>query len=1315
MKMRSSLCLLLAVTALSFCLPLSAQTSTSVSRIAGPIDESNLVTLRGNVAPFVTPLLDRGPAPVSTPTGRVLLLLQRGATQQEALKEYLSDVQNPSSPAFHKWLTPAQYGARFGVSDTDVSAVESWLQGHGFKIEGVPAARNVIEFSGSFAQIESAFHTSMHLFSVNGRNVFANVQDPQIPAALAPVVAGIGPLNSFHPLPPLKMGPQGQYDATTHSIQPALTLSSRGTPYLYIDPADAATIYDTPNSVLNANYSSGASYDGSGVNIGIAGVSDLTVNDVQNYRTGFLGETTSSVNLPTVVVDGNDPGLVSGWGLEALLDNEVAGGLAPKAKIYFYTSADTDLASGMFNAIFRALGDNVISILSLSVEACEGGLGSTGNAIIQEGSEQAAAQGITVVVAAGDNGSAACDNFDTATSATGGFAVNGYASSPYVVAVGGTDFDGLPAAFATYVNTTTGTAPYYRTALKYIPENPWNDSTSVNTTYSANVANTASGSTNIVAGSGGQSTVYSKPPFQGAFTPNDNTRDLPDVALFAGAGGYQASWVLCSDPTTDGSTQTYTECQNTNGIFTNGTYFEGVGGTSAAAPAFAGMMALVAEAHGSPSDNYRLGQVDNTLYQLVIHDYSTVFHDITIGNNAVYCATGSPNCGSNNFMMGYNAGNAYDMASGLGSVDAGALVNNWTSVSLGSTSTTLQLNGSTASYSGVHGANVTFNVGVTPATAAGFAAIVDSANYNSGVPVLGPLNNGQIPVAISSGAGTVTYNGLPGGQYTVYARYGGDTADAASSSTAINVNISPEASTTTLTVNGYDPQTSAPLSGTSFPYGSVIVNDAQITGTAEGATTQGVATGTVTFLNGSTVVGQAAVSSSDEASYPPLSSAYTAFAPGSYSMTAKYLGDPSFDASTSNVAPFTVTKATTSVTAGANPAAVTAGGSTTITVTVSTPLNAGVAPTGTVALKLGSGTLTTISNLAVSYQKTGSTVYDVLTGTGTVQASQLAAGSNTIEADYSGDTNYGSNSATVTVTAPTSTPAISMTNSGNIAVNAGATSGNTSTITVTPAGGFTGAVNLSCVVTTSLSNPTSPATCSVPASVTISGTTAATAALTVGTTSTTTSGTYTVVVTGTDAATGTVTSNTTVTVTVSASANPAIALTNSGNITVAPGATSGNTSTITVTPSGGFTGAVNLSCAVTTSITNPFDAPTCSVPASVTISGTTAATATLTVTTTAATSGALTKPLDRFFLGGGATLAMLFLFGMPGRRKPWRGMFALVAILLVGGAIGCGGKSGTGTTGSKGTTAGAYTVTVTGKDAATGQITSSTPVTLTVN
>ncbi len=1530
--------------ALGTCAPHTpAQTGLTPApvRVLGSIDETELVTLKGNIHPLARAPFDRGAAPGSMPTNRIRLVLRRSSEQQRELTQYLSDLQNPASPAYHKWLTPEQFGTAFGVSQLDLLQVQSWLQSHGFEIEKIPAARNVIEFSGTFDQVQSAFHTSIHTFIVNGETHLANLNDPQIPAALAPVIAGVGPLNDFHAKPMLVRGPNGRFDPSTGRIVPELTLSSNNTLYLFVDPADAAIIYDTPNSLLNPAYS-GTTYDGTGVVIGIAGVSDLFTADVANYRMAFLGEASGSVNLPTVVVDGNDPGL-TGAGTEALLDTEVAGGIAPKARTYFYTSADTDLSSGLLNAIFRALDDNTVSILSVSFSSCEAALGTSGNQVILEAAEQAAAQGITLTVSAGDNGSAGCDDFDTEAHATGSFAVNGFASTPYTIAVGGTDFDVLSTAFASYVNnTTSGAPPYYATALKYIPEKPWNDSTSVNTTYSNNVAQkNSNGEGNIVAGSGGISTVYAKPAFQSSLTPNDGARDLPDVSLLAGNGMYSATWVLCSDNVTDGVTsQAYTECLTTGGQFTSNTYFGGVGGTSASAPAFAGMLALVAQAHGSASDNYRLGQADNILYQLAQSKYSTIFHDITTGNNSVACASGSPHCGSNLFLTGYNAGTGYDLASGLGSVNAAAMVTNWTSVPLASTSTSLNINGFTTAYSGVHGQSLTFGVSVSPATATGVAGIVDNVGETAGGTASGPQNHGQIAVPLISGSGSISYNGLPGGSYTVWARYGGDTANASSTSTPpISVSISAEPSTTTLTVNAYDPLTGNAISTSNTPYGSYVFADAAITGTAEGSKTQGVASGTVQFLNGGTALGSSAVSSGNEASWPPLNS--TAVPGGSYNLTAKYSGDASYDPSTSSSVAFTVVPEATKVTPYVHQYILGSSDSTGVEFYLQAAPNFGVSPTGAVTVAANGSTLDTFSLFMAG---DFSEYLDA-----TIQASQLVSGANTVTATYSGDSNYATSSTsfsmyvtsggvtigpianmsvspgntayapvtlaptggfigsvntsctvasaannsvtcaaqpdyylggagpisgmitaaatssasagsynatltvsngsltkvlstasfTITVAAAAAAPSFAIFSNGNLDIGPGATSGNTSSVTIIPSGGLTGQLNLTCAVTTTMANPVAPPACSVPASVTITTAQAVIVPVSVTSSTTTTTGEYTFSVTATAASSSSVTGSSTAalivtsspafalasassvsyppgattgntttvtatpfngyggtvnlactevalttvsgsastypecmvpssifvggatptsfTLTASATGNPypvpgiylftltgydsvsasltsqtaiqltfgapnaALALSNNGNITVAPGATTGNTSRITITPSGGFTGAVNLSCQVSTSMSSYSDLPTCSIPASATISGTTAATALLTVYTTAATSGALVPGPGYLRFGGLTTvLAVVFFLGVSSKRRKWMRVVGAIVVALSIGALGCGGGGGTGaggggSGGNSGTTAGAYSVTVTGTDEATGKITAQTTVALSVN
>ena len=1324
-----TLTVLLAPGALATCLfglsvavgpaPAEAQdSSTGVrSRITESIDDSRRITLTGNVHPLALTGFDRGEASASTPTGRMRLLLKRSATQQQGLEQYLSDTQNPHSPNHYKWMTPAQFGSAFGVSDADLKTLQDWLQGYGFKIEKVPQARNVLEFSGDFGQLKSAFHTAIHTIEINGsERHFANLTDPQIPAALQSVIAGIAALNDFRPVSQAKMGATGHYNPATKTIQPDFTLfGNGGTPYLYVDPADAATIYDTPNAALNANYK-GTTYDGTGVNIGIVGDSNFTMQAVINYRLLFLNETTANVNAPTVVVDGEDP-LLNGDEPEALLDNEVAGGIAPKAKLYFYTSADSNLQSGLFNAIFRALDDNTVSILNMSFGACEAALGTTENQVLLEVMEQAAAQGISVTVSSGDNGSAACDS-DALPSASNGLQVSGFASPPYAIAVGGTDFDALQGNFTTYVTDavggklTSGSAPYYGTALSYIPEEPWNDSTSSNGDLAFNQPFVGSqGSTDIIAGSGGVSSCvtstqsgdtitcqggYAKPAFQTQLTPSDGARDIPDVAFLAANGLYGAVWVVCAPG----------NCETVNGQLTSSSSFSGYGGTSAAAPAFAGMLALVEQKVGT-----RLGQANTVLYQLAASQYATVFHDVTTGNNSVVCTTGSPNCASNGFLTGYNAGTGYDLASGLGSVDATQLVNQWNSVTLATTKTALTINGSAAPLSAVHGANLTFQVGIAPSTALGVAAIVDNADETTA----GPQNNGQIAIPLKSGAGSAQYNGLPGGSYSVYARYGGDTLDAASTSTPIQVTISPEASTTALMVNAYtgaynSSGVNLPIpSLSSVPYGSYIFANAQILGKAEGTATQGIATGSVSLAdNGTSLASGLNISSSDLAVYQsPSASTPAVFSIGTHSLVATYTGDPSYQQSTSTPVSLTVVKGGTSVVVYPNTASISSLQSDQVQVVVQTS-SLGAYPTGTITLTSNGTTLATLTG----FQKSSFNGADAVFGTVTLSGNALAAGVNTITATYSGDANYIGAVGNSNITVAEASFALS--SAGSINIAAGATTGNTSQITVAPSNGFVGLVNLSCAVTSAPPSASSPVTCALPATINLTGTASASAMLTVTTATSTTSGSYTVTVKGTDATTGKISATTTVGVIVTGGlSNASFALTNSGPLSFAAGATTGNTATVTATPSNGFTGIVNLSCAVTTSITNPNDPPSCSVPTTLTVSGSAAATATVSVKTTAPTTAALGNTA-RLGLPGAALAAMLLL-GIPAKRRRRMGLYLVLALIGTVTAIGCGGSHTTTPVGQPGTTAGAYTVTVSGTDAATGKIVQTTTITVNVN
>ena len=962
-----------------------------VNRITQPINPDVRVTLQHNVHPLAQARYDQGAAPGSMATGRIMLVLKRSDAQENALRQYLGDLQNPNSPNYRKWITPAQLGKQYGISDTDLTAVTAWLQSQGFTVDTIPQARNVIEFSGNVAQIQQAFNTSIHKYVINGETHFANSTDPQIPAALAPLVAGVAQLNDFRPKRGAVVSAKGHFDTDSKRMKPDLTLTcasagcsfaSSGGNVLFTDAADAATIYDTPNSALNPKYS-GTTYDGSGVTIGIASDSNITPQDVALYRAAFLPSSYSS-NQPKIIIDGNDPG-VNGDAIEALLDLEVSGGIAPGANVNLYTSADTDLQAGLFLAIYRALNDNNVSILNVSFGLCEAAEGASGNAQILNAWEQAAAQGISVTVSTGDSGSAGCDDSTAVPAiASNGLAVSGLASTPYNIAVGGTDFDVLANSFSTYVSSSNAASSYYRTALSYIPESPWNDSpVSNNGGYTTNTPfKDSSGNMNISAGGGGISSTavcsialdqngncdgvlgpYSQPPFQTgvANSVSSSARALPDVSLLAADGAYGALWAICSDNVANGSATTQTDCEQTGGTFTSGTSITGVGGSSAAAPTFAGMLALISQSQGGA----RLGQANNVLYNLYANPAVNVangpFHDVTTGNNSVVCVTTptlSPDCGSNGFLKGYNAGAGYDAATGLGSVDVAQLIANWSKAVFTKTTTTLAISGGTNVQ---HGTALTLTATVGPSTASGDVSFIN----NSGLE-----NNGALPgefATLSNGTASLKTGDLPGGTYNLYAYYGGDVKNAASQSTnTVQVTITPESSKLAIGATMIDPLSGNTMCddvtgsagtcvGQSLPYGLATSLSGQVQGNSGSAT---VATGNIVFSDsgGSLPNSTVAISSNGLASYNNYVNQNQSFSVASHGLTATYSGDPSYSGSNSGSAyAFKVIQGQTQVVLTASQSGT--------TVTLQAQINTdsiGLAPTGTMTFKNGSTTLGTV-------------------------------------------------------------------------------------------------------------------------------------------------------------------------------------------------------------------------------------------------------------------------------------------------------------------------------------------------------------------
>ncbi len=1190
---------------------LSGTVSPVPNRVRGRVT-GEVTTLKGQTRRLGPSAVDLGQAPATLATGRMVLWLRRSADQQARVGQYLSQAQNPASPVYRHWMNPAAYGAAYGISDHDLAAVVQWLQSSGLKVEGVSAARNAVIFSGTTGSVGAAFHTSIHRYTVGGRQHLANVGDPQVPAALAPVIAGVSPMNDFRAHPLHVLGKTAHYDSASHHLQPSMNGGDAANGYdLFVTPADASILYDTPNRDFNP--SAKQTLDGTGVTIGILGYSALAMADVQNYRTAFL-PAAAAANLPTPILDGaTDPGVLNGGDAEeALLDVEMAGGLAPSAAIDYYYAASTELSDGLVLAGLRALEDNKVSILSVSYGACEADLGVGGNLAWSELWQQAAAQGITVTVSTGDSGSAACDG-DTVnkpSAASLGLSVNGIASTPYNVAVGGTDFYALSGNFSTYVNTSnSGSYPYYATALSYIPENPWNDSSNDVGNFSNNspVYNGV-GETNITGGGGGLSSKavcsgninadgscsqslsgYSQPAFQNGFEGLDPVRAVPDVSLLAANGFYGAIWVFCSDSTVDEQGGLYTDCRtDSSGHLLDGAQVGLVGGTSASAPAFAGMLAMVAQSqHGA-----RLGQADTVLYNLAQDynpspstpgKYQQAFHDITAGNNSVYCNTGTLDCGSNNFLNGYDANPSYDMATGLGSVDLSQLIKLWPTASLTATTNTLTAGTSSDSLSAAaitvtHGTPLTFSTEVTPTDAGGQFSIVSTNSANAAsFSDFGSLDG--------NGAGSLTANDLPGGTYTVYAYYAGDTSHTGSqSSNGISVTIGPEPSTTTLAFGAYDPVSNAVTEGLStVPYGAGTYLNAQPFGNSSTTSSgsllaDGLATGSVTFTGADGKTQSAAINSLGLAQLPASS-----LAPGTYRYTASYAGDASFKPSTSPAETLTVTQGATAWLLQSSASAVSPVDQLQVSGILTTDSIAAY-PTGSVTAQVNGHSYTAVRSSGGTYH--GADANQV---TFSIPVSDLVPGTNRITVNYSGDGNYQASSASTMVTLIGQAGSFTLSGPGQPLVVEAAQQGST-TVSIVPSDGFTGQVSMSCSVSAASSGHTP--LCQAGSAI-VYGSFGATTPVNVSTFPDTPAGSYTLTVTGTGEGV-----SQTVQIPLTVTSGPGFSLTSSaGSLSIAsPGQSANNT--LTLAPLQGFTGTVLLHCLVVPA-PGSGSAPTCTVPASV--------------------------------------------------------------------------------------------------------------------
>jgi pseudomonalisin len=490
---------------------LSSNAQAIKSRISGAIDESRVTTLFGNVHPMARGEFDQGVVNAETPLGRMVLQLAPSAAQQAALDALVEAQHDPESPLYHQWLTPAEYGARFGVSAQDLARISGWLTSHGFVVNQIPVNSRQIIFSGNAGQVEDTFHTEIHHFEVNGVEHIANTQDPQVPSAFAGIVSGIISLHNFRSVSQIR-------SRTALNVHPEFTSGS--THYLF--PADFAQIYD-----LNSLYKAGTS--GSGSSIAIVGRSNINLSDVAKFRsTAGL-----AASAPTVILVNTNPGLIAGDQDESTLDVEWSGAVAPAATVKFVTAASTATTDGIALAAQYIVNHATAPIMSTSYGSCEADMGSAAVSFYNSLWQQAASEGISSFVSSGDSGAAGC-NVGSSSSGSGR-GINGLCSSPYSTCVGGTEFK---EGSGNYWSATNGAGE--GSALGYIPEQVWNEST-------------ANGGSGLWSSGGGASLYFTQPAWQkglSGVSSANGMRAVPDVAMTAAShDGYiivenGSEWVI---------------------------------------------------------------------------------------------------------------------------------------------------------------------------------------------------------------------------------------------------------------------------------------------------------------------------------------------------------------------------------------------------------------------------------------------------------------------------------------------------------------------------------------------------------------------------------------------------------------------------------------------------------------------------------------------------------------------------------------------------------------------------------------------------
>ena len=1086
--------------------PSFGQTTSPQSRIALPIDDSNLVTLHGNTSPYATAAADQGAVDPGLTMHRMLLLLQRSPAQESALEELLQEQQDKTSPNFHQWLTPQQFGAQFGPAQQDIQTVTLWLEGHGFKVNSVAQGGILIDFTGTAAQVTEAFHTPIHKYALRGKTYYANAQDPQIPVALSQVVAGVRSLHNFPARALNHSAGTFHRDPDTGRVSHAGPLpvpqfnpgpyqcGLNGGPCETLGPFDLATIYN-----ISPLWTS-QGIDGTGEVIAISGETDINPADWTSFWAMF-GVTAPKGKL-NIIVNGPDPGIV-GDEPEADIDTQWSSAVARGATIDYVESQATETTLGVDLSAEYIVDNNIAGVMSESYGICELYIGTSGNTFYNTLWQQAAAQGITVFISSGDQGSAVCDRDEEY--AENGLAVNGFGSTPYNVSVGGTDFnDGTTAS--KYWNTTNN-ATNFSNAKSYIPEETWNDSCTNSEIFPLAGVNTAEESCNnyevqenqllvVAGGSGGASNCtvstgqtpgtcsggYPKPAWQtGSGVPSDGKRDLPDVSLFASNGFNGSFYIICqSDAAPDAC--------DLNGNF------QGYGGTSVASPAWAGIMALVEQKTGERQGNanyvfYKIANAAQNSCNSNSPSANCVFYDIPSGSTiAQPCLTGSVDCKTTQsgdaygVLTGYATTSGYDLATGLGSVNVTNLVTQWGTYSgafKGSKFSVFTMGPPTTI---THGQAMPLAATVVPQTGSGTptGSIVLETNIappgttNGGASVGGQVVAPQ-SLALTAGSlapgATTTF--LPGGTaYTVTAHYSGDGTYAPADSTPVTVTVNPESSKTASVLVTYNPQTGQVINSnaTSVAYGQTYVLRTNVTNsTGNLCAPNEVAlydcpTGSLSVkdtYNGTT-------SALDGGTFPLNQEGYAEdqfvfLSGGQHTITASYAGDKSFNASAGSAA-ITVTKASTTISLTNVPSTLLIGDSVTALATITA--NGVYMPGGEPSSAYPADAVVFYDNGTaltgpISYQTSQTSIG--VNAVATFTFTPTKSGSHSITAQFQGDSNYSASGASAASTVDVQYGTYEAISSSSATINHGASVTFTATVTATTAGGpaLTGTVQFS--------------------------------------------------------------------------------------------------------------------------------------------------------------------------------------------------------------------------------------------------------------